>query len=470
MAERGRSSLWARAMPILENVGSSYWFVPGFMSALSVALAFVTLEVDQAYGDALRLPVLRWGTASGVRAVLETIATSMITVAGVVFSITIVALSLASRQYGPMLLRNFMEDRPNQVVLGTFVSTYLYCVLVMRAVRGDEVDGGASVPQISTTVALALALASLAVLIFFIHHIARSIRVESVLSRIAEMLDREAERLYPAEMGRGPDAGRTEGLPGDFDERTARVPAPHDGYVHGFEEERLLSTARERDLLVELSVAPNDFVVRGCLLFRVYPAERCTRELLDDLGEMVVLGADPSPMGDVRYGIDQLVQLALRALSPSLNDPLTAMAVIDRLLAIQGHVARKGVPSRYRYDGGGRLRLVARRPSFEDLIHRAFDPVRINVGRQTAVARHLLEGLAKLAPSLGPAHRRDVHAFAVRLGETSRTDLLPGDWASLEPLHRRVLAALAREPVEVSGVRVRPEARADRDRDEGGRG
>ncbi len=143
----------------------------------------------------------------GARAVLSTIAGSMITVAGVVFSVTIVALSLASNQFGPRLLRNFMRDRGNQIVLGTFVATYLYCLLVMRTVQG--MDGSQFVPHLSVTVAILMAVASLGVLIYFIHHVAVSIQAPELIANVAHELHEAIDRLFPEELGYAPRKRRT---------------------------------------------------------------------------------------------------------------------------------------------------------------------------------------------------------------------------------------------------------------------
>ncbi|MBC7706367.1 MAG: DUF2254 domain-containing protein, partial [Rhodoferax sp.] len=164
-----------------DRLRSSLWFVPATMAFLAVALAVAAVELDKAVADDWLLS-LGWsysGGAEGASLVLGTVAGSMIAIAGAVFSMTLVALSLASSQLGPRLLRNFMRDTVNQVVLGTFVATFVYCLLVLRTIRrADEV---AFVPHLSVTIGVLLAIVSVGVLIYFIHHISVSIQADQVV-------------------------------------------------------------------------------------------------------------------------------------------------------------------------------------------------------------------------------------------------------------------------------------------------
>ena len=180
----------AQLLKYWDRIRSSFWFLPSLMACGAVALALATVALDGSVTDDW-LQTLAWvytGGAEGASAVLETIAGSMITIAGVVFSLTLVALSLASSQFGPRLLRNFMRDTANQVVLGTFVATFLYCLLVLRTIRrADEV---AFVPHLSVTLGVLFAIASLGVLIYFIHHVSVSIQADEIIARVGSGADR----------------------------------------------------------------------------------------------------------------------------------------------------------------------------------------------------------------------------------------------------------------------------------------
>jgi uncharacterized membrane protein len=188
----------------LFQLRSSYWFVPSVMALLSIGVALGMIVVDQSVGED-GIQGYWWiyaGGPDGARAVLATVAGSIISVAGVTFSIKIAALTLASQQFGPRLLRNFMADRGNQFVLGTFIATFLYCLLVLRTVRSWE--DAEFVPHLSVTLGVLLAVASLGVLIYFIHHIAASIQASNVIARVSGELQAAIDRLFPEDLGHGP--------------------------------------------------------------------------------------------------------------------------------------------------------------------------------------------------------------------------------------------------------------------------
>jgi uncharacterized membrane protein len=184
-----------------DRLRSSLWFLPAAMACLAVALAVSAVELDKAVADdwLQRLSWIYSGGAEGASLLLGTVAGSMIAIAGTVFSMTLVALSLASSQLGPRLLRNFMRDRSNQVVLGTFVATFVYCLLVLRTIRrADEV---AFVPHLAVSIGVLLAIASVGVLIYFIHHISVSIQADQVVARVGRVLEDGIDRLFPQHLG-----------------------------------------------------------------------------------------------------------------------------------------------------------------------------------------------------------------------------------------------------------------------------
>lgn len=411
-----------RLLNFWERLRASYWFLPGLMAAGAVALSLVTEALDRAVTFEA-VEAARWiygGGPEGARAVLSTIAGSMITVAGVVFSITMVALALASSQFGPRLLGNFMKDTGNQVVLGTFIATFLYCLLALRSVRGLE--DAEFVPHISITVGLAFGLASLGVLIYFIDHVAASIQAPNVVARVGSDLDAALDRAFPeAEEGTdsrvdaarrarsgAPDAPLAGGAEAEND--GSFIAATESGYVQAIDEGGLASAAREGELTLELLVRPGDYLLQGSPLVRVVshsdgrgdPEEgpEADDEEREKLAERVrrcfILGNQRTATQDPRFVVAQLVEVAVRALSPGINDPFTATNCIDRLGSALARVARRPLPPDAREDDEGRRRLLLRPVGFEELLCEAFDPIREHGRGETMVLLRLLDVLGGL--------------------------------------------------------------------------
>jgi uncharacterized membrane protein len=325
----------------------------------------------------------------------------MITIAGVVFSLTLLTLSLASTQFGPRLLRNFMRDLANQAVLGSFVATFLYCLLVLRTIRhGDE---GAFVPHLSITVGVLLAVASIGVLIFFVHHVSSSIQVDQVIAGVFEELKVAIDRLFPDRLGEE-DERPLARLPERFEREAQEVRADADGYLQVIDGDRLLSLAGTRDLVVRLEHRPGHYLLARGVLARVLAPAPLDDELERELREAFVLGPQRTPTQDVEFSVDQLVEIAVRALSPGVNDPFTAIRCVDRLGSALCRLAERAIPSPYRHDREGHLRVVAFPTAFRDLLAASFDQIRQYGRSSAAVTVRLLEVIAAIADC---ARRRD---------------------------------------------------------------
>lgn len=390
-----------------DHLRSSFWFLPSLMAAGAVMLAFGSVALDESMPDQW-LRAQGWaytGGAEGASAVLGTVAGSMITIAGVVFSLTLVALSLASSQFGPRLLRNFMRDTANQVVLGTFVGTFLYCLLVLRTIRrADEV---AFVPHLSVTLGVLFAIASLGVLIYFIHHVSVSIQADEIVARVATELMLGIDRLCPdQERGRAaPDSSKVE-LPTAFDREALPVHASDDGYVQILDLETLVALGAEADALIRVERRPGQYAVRDSPLAMVWPQDRVTERFAARVNAAFVLGTQRTPGQDVEFSVDQLVEIAARALSPGVNDPFTAMTCVDRLGSALCRLARRELPTPYRRDGENRLRLVTQPVTFAGMVDAAFNQIRQHARLSTAVTLRLLDTLAVIAAATRrPEHR-----------------------------------------------------------------
>jgi uncharacterized membrane protein len=380
---------------------SSLWFVPATMACLAVALALCAVGLDKTVTDDW-LQLLGWsysGGAEGASLLLGTVAGSMIAIAGTVFSMTLVALSLASSQLGPRLLRNFMRDTVNQVVLGTFVATFVYCLLVLRTIRRD--DEGVFVPHLSVSIGVLLAIVSVGVLIYFIHHISVSIQADQVVARVGRELDEGIDRLFPADLenprseaSRAPSEAN---LPAEFAREACAVGALEDGYIQLIDADALMDLACEEDLLLRLERRPGHYLAKGRAMLMVWPGDRLTETLAGKLNAAFVLGNQRSAAQDVEFSLQQLVEIALRALSPGINDPFTAVACVDRLESALCRLARRDMPSPYRFDGHGQLRLVAPGATFAGIVDTAFNQIRQSARSNPAVAIRMLDAVAQIA-------------------------------------------------------------------------
>lgn len=383
-----------------EALSTSFWFVPALMVIGAVGLSLATLQLDQSDYTLNEVAPFGWTFLrgpEGSRAVLATIAGSMMTIAGVTFSITIVALQLASTQFGPRLLRNFMRDRGNQVSIGTFIATYTYCLMILRTINGTEKDE--FIPHASVTVGFLLALGSLGVFIYFIHHSAESIQAENVIFSVSRELDRAIERLYPERIGRERAAVEKRpriDLPANFEAESRVISTTVSNYLQAVDSQELLEAAKEHDLVLRIHQRPGKFFFQGSELVHAWPAGRVDDEVADKIRGMFYFGNRRTLSQDVEFAIDQLVEVAVRALSPGVNDPFTAINCVERLCAALSRLSERQVPSRYRYDDDGRLRIVTDISTLKGIIDDSFDQIRQAARGDAAVTLRLLETIEAL--------------------------------------------------------------------------
>lgn len=435
---------------VWESLRSSYWFVPSLMTAAAAALAVAAVALDGRVGDEF-VQEAGWlfsGGPQGARAVLQVVAGSVMSTAGIVFSVTIAALSLASSQLGPRLLQNFMRDTGNQVVLGTFIATFIYCLLVLRTIRGE--DTGDFVPAISVTGGVLLALASVGVLIYFIHHVSVSIQAPHVVAEVGAELARHVEQTFSPEGGtrhRTPPPP----LPADYRERARAIDCHRDGYVQAIDEGALVKAAASCGALLIVRRRPGHFVPRGGTLAWVWPPEAGVEALESEVRRRFVVGAKRTPEQDVEFAAGQLAEVAVRALSPSVNDPFTAIACLDWLGAGLCRAANGHEPGPVRTDDEGRPRILFHSPlTFAGLVDHSLDLIRQHGAGMPAVAIRMLETLEEVLRCTGG--RRDAvlvlreHAEKVHRAATAAFDD-PRDLRDLEERYRRVLdLAGAAEP------------------------
>lgn len=397
-----KSILWfLRA--IWYTVSASFWFIPALMVSFSILLSFIMIYLDANVIKTSWIESLGWiyeNKPEGARALLSTVAGSMITVAGVVFSITIVALTLASTQYGPRLLGNFMRDKGNQVVLGTFIATFTYCLLILRTIRGGE--DSSFVPHLSVTIGVLFAIFSISVLIYFIHHAATSIQASNVISGVSKNLEYTIDLSFPERIGQGktelPDWWNTPSeLPTDYQDDLCSVISPKSGYLRAIDNTGVLDIAIEKDLILRIENHPGDFIVKGSPIVSVWPGSKVDDEIQNSISSTLLIGNKRTSEQDTEFAIDQLVEIAVRALSPGINDPFTAIMCIDNLSVALCRVAGRSIPSAFRYDKNNNLRVLAKPKTFDDLLNSAFNQIRQYGRTSVSVTIRLLESLIVIA-------------------------------------------------------------------------
>lgn len=389
-----------------QNVINGLWFVPGAV-ALSLALLAVALvEVDGSLG-ARGAEFAFGGDAPAARAVLSSIAVALITVAGVTLSITIVTLQLVSQQFTPRALRNFLGDRLTQVVAGSFVGTFAYCLIALRAVRDDDprVAGefAGFVPALAVSVSMVLALVSLALLIGFIHHIATSVQVSRIAAQITRRTLRSIDALYPEPAGAPEQRPFEEVLAEWRREPSERIAGLGPGSVQAIDVERLAGelAARRLALLVE----PGDFVTPRTAILELWPEDACDEAAAATVRSLVVVSDERDLGQDVGYGLRQLVDIAVRALSPGVNDPTTAVHCIAYARSILERLAERAAPAPLRRFPGGDADVLAKRTEFADLARETFSELALHAAGNPRVAVEALDSLTAVAGAVPVAAR-----------------------------------------------------------------
>ncbi|MEQ8705929.1 MAG: DUF2254 domain-containing protein [Phaeodactylibacter sp.] len=377
---------------------ATFWFVPVLIIItavlLSVGLVYLDGQISFSKDGVSRFFFVK--SSASARSILSTISGAMIGVAGTVFSVTLVALTLASSQFGPRLIKNFMYVRLNQVVLGSYVSTYLYCLLVLNAIQ----DGGdyVFIPAISILVAILVAVANIILLIVFIHQIAVSIQADKVISDISDFITSQLATLFSEQVGEETEdddgTDRSAAVSGYI--RQVSIKAPKSGYLQYIDNETLLEIITQKNALIELYYRPGGHVVKGLEIGVLYTNEDWDEAELLRIPGQFVIGKTKTSQQDLEYSIQQMVEIAARALSPGVNDPYTAITCIDNLTAIMSYLAQAKFPSPYRFDEEENLRVIADAVDFRGVLDTAFNQIRQFSAGNTAVIIRLMEALTTI--------------------------------------------------------------------------
>lgn len=401
----------ARLMKLWHDINASYWFLPALLSIAALLLATLTLWLDRS-GWASFLNDVTWlqpARPDGAINMLTVIAGTMIGVASTVFSITIAAVAYASGNYGPRLLTNFMEDRGNQFSLATFIGTFVYAITVLRAVRAEDevpatIDNAAEaimpgfVPQLSLLVAFVLMMLSVAVLVYFLNHIPASIRINTVLKGIGSRLLDDIRDRFP-DKNRGERAHSVlEGTP---------VRATDTGYVQAIDFSNLEKLAQRENGKLKLAVRTGDFVhpdVPLAYWADMDVAANCPDE---DVRDAFTLGSMRTPVQDMQFLIDELVEIGLRALSPGINYPFTAVTAVHWLGAATAELARRNLTRSFAKNGS-EPHLVLLEDDFSHFVERGFGAMRSGVATNRIATLVTFDALVDAASTLDDEARRAI--------------------------------------------------------------
>jgi uncharacterized membrane protein len=432
---------------------SSFWFVPSLIVAVSIVLAIALIEAHSTASAhwLAKWPRLFGAGASGARGMMSTIASSMMTVVGVTFSMILVVLALASSQYTSRILRNFMRSRVTQVVLGIFAGIFTYSLIVLRTIRGGS--EGAFVPSLAVFFGFVLALGGVGTLMFFIHHIASSIQASGIIASVAQETVESIDQLFPEKPGQGPVKDEEGQMLRPLPERNWHtVPAKESGYIQSVNDAALLRLARDRKTIVWMERGIGEFVVQNTGLASLALEGPPDRETIAALQETVSISRHRTVEQDAGFGIRQIVDVALKALSPGINDNTTAVMCVDYLTVILARLASRQIPSSRRYEEGD-LRVIAKCPTYESLLGESFDQIRRSAKGDVAIMSRMLDAFQTLASLTASPHRRwALREQAQLIAELAERTVESGhDRAQIDARLARVRETLEAEPALCAG-------------------
>ena len=430
------------------SVNASYWFLPALFSLVSLSLALFTIYLDRnGFADFLNdVTWLQPARPDGANNMLTVISGTMISVASTVFSITIAAVAYASGNYGPRLLTNFMEDRGNQFSLATFIGTFVYSITVLRTVRAEdeaapnlEVAAASTlpgfVPQLSLLIAFIMMAFSLAVLVYFLNHVPASIRINSVLEGIGRRLLDEIEERFPRDNA-GDRAGATPG--------GVPIIANKTGYIQIISFKRLERLAKRENGTLKLAIRTGDFVHPDVPLAYWADMDAIEKSPDDEVRECFTMGSMRTPSQDMQFLIDELVEIGLRALSPGINDPFTAVTAVHWLGAATAQLAKRDLNRSFAEDGE-EPHLITLDDDFEHYLTRGFGAMRGGVATNRIATLVTFDALVDAATTLDDETRRgQIKQEGDRLAAQAREHLVGPELTEVEARYQIFLQKIER--------------------------
>lgn len=417
----------ARILTLWSQIRASLWATP-----LTIVIAAASLAI---FATSIRLSSLNdpvWylysGSASQAPAFLSSLVGAMITMATLVISITMVVLSLAAQQLGPRLIQSFMSDRVTQSALGLYIGTSIYLMIVLRSVYGDE----NAVPNLAVTIGTALVILSMMTLPVFVHHLARSIIADNVIERVGGALDHAAEHLLPKQ----PPATKPIAVDRNH---AARLTLPTGGYVQAIDFANLVRAAADANGVVELAVRAGHHRIPGGTYGWINPASARTEEFEREFAGSLVLGGVRTEYQDLEFSVRQLVEISLRALSPGINDPYTALAAIDRLARSMAVIMQRETAQSVWCDENEIARVTAPTITFEGIIDEAWTQIRQVASHNPAILIGLSEAIAQLLALANPEQERALLKHLALVEAAGRRSV--PDVTDLNDLERRIAHA-----------------------------
>jgi uncharacterized membrane protein len=379
-------------------LGASLWFVPMVCVLIGVGLSFGTIALDHLSGGTA-VPRSLSGDSEAALAILSTVAVAMVTLTGLVLTITMVVVQLAMGQFTPRVLRTILRDRPSQFAIGVFVATFAHAMLVMREVRSPtNGDREGVVPGLAIVVAYVLILVSIMVLVLYVHHIGRALRVAALIDSVGDDARDLLEKLYPA--------GGVDGAPPSLElppGPVQTISAIRHGVVVQIDVPSLVDVASDHEALLVMAPRVGDFVPEGAVLFSVFGSSVDA----DALRHAVVLGNERTLNRDLAYGFRMLVDVAVRSLSPSMGDPTSATQAVDRIHDLLRQLAVRPFPTGRHLDDEGVLRVVLPTLTWDGYVRLSVDEMR-SYGRTSMQVLRRIEAMLHDLLDVAPPDRRPI--------------------------------------------------------------
>lgn len=401
----GRSVLMPNFSTLKERLGSSLWFIPSVMVLGAIALSLVTTTLDDATEGRPFTELIFTGGPDSARGILQTVAGAVITLTALVFTITIVALQLSSQQFSPRVLRTFLRDTQSKLTLGIFISTFIYCLMVLRVI-GTADDRGVTIPSISMMALLVLVVASVAMFVSYISHMAHSIRVSQIVAAVGAETRDLIESLDDSVSDPKGDLSLVGRPVGDV------VKVRDIGSLTALDHRGLVELAASSGVALVMKVGVGDFLVYEQELVEVRGSGEIDH---DAVHELTTVSLERTMQQDVAFGIRQLVDVAEKALSPSMNDPTTAVMALDQIHDLMRRLVDRSFPPTIHLDRAGIVRLVSKEWDWEALVTLAFTEIRQFAGSSLQVTRRMMAVLHDLTHIAPPERQRCLEREARQL-------------------------------------------------------